>query len=168
MKGSRIGVTKFCKIFSKIFIVSFIAWFILNPRFTSSNALFALGIAMFSSFFFVMIAGHFVSEKLFDFLFKLGFYQYLIFMVKEITVSSFEVLCSVFSKAGYQGEIVTITIPDGAPMGKVLLVISSVILTPGTSVVAVHDRTLMIHCLLHSCTSIQNGEFVNKVLSFKF
>lgn len=168
IKDSKVNVTKFCKVFCKILVVSFIIWFVLNPSFESSNMLFALTIAILSSIFFMVIAGHFVLETIFDFLFKKDFYKYLIFMMKEIIVSSIDVLKSVFSKGQYQGKVLIVPIPHGTSIGKILLVASSITLTPGTSVVAVNDYTLTIHCLLPNNISIQNGEFIHKVLSFKF
>ena len=89
-------------------------------------------------------------------------------MIKEIVLSSYCVVKSIFFTHKYQDSIVIIDIPEKISMGKLLLLSSSITLTPGTSVILIEDKKMHIHCLLEENTSIKNGDFVNKILSFKF
>jgi multisubunit Na+/H+ antiporter MnhE subunit len=164
MKKIKLPVKRFIK----MFVFAFAIWLILNPSLEKHNLYFAAIVSFLSSLFFVTIAGNFISPNVFDFFFKKDFYKYSIFMAKEVILSSYSILKSALTTQKYKSKIVAIPIPQKIPTGKLLLLSSSITLTPGTSVVLIEDGKIYIHCLIEENESIQNGEFVNKILSFKF
>ena len=93
---------------------------------------------------------------------------FILFMIKEIAISSYGVVKCILTMKKYNSKIVEINVPKGISLGKTLLLSSSITLTPGTSVVLIEDGKIYIHCFKGDDDSIQDGQFVRKVLSFNF
>ena len=89
-------------------------------------------------------------------------------MIKEIALSSYGVVKCILTMKKYNSKIVEINVPQGISLGKTLLLSSSITLTPGTSVVLIEGGKIYIHCFQDANASVQDGDFVKKVLSFNF
>jgi multisubunit Na+/H+ antiporter MnhE subunit len=101
--------------------------------------------------------------------FKKDFYLYIAFITKEIVSSSIHVLKSGLVLRKFDDEIIQITLPKNISTYRILLIVISITITPGTSVIGVDGNKLTVHCLTKSTkTSLQEMTFINKVLSLKF
>jgi len=154
--------------FLKMFTFTFVIWFILNPSIEEHNFYFAGIVGLLASLFLLAISNTFISPKIFDFFFKKDFYKYILFMIKEIALSSYGVVKCILTMKKYNSKIVEINVPQGISLGKTLLLSSSITLTPGTSVVLIEGGKIYIHCFQDANASVQDGDFVKKVLSFNF
>lgn len=161
-------IQNFVYSFVKIFIFVFLIWFVLSPSLEKYNIYLAIGVGFLSSLFFHVLPQDFMSSNIFDFLFKKDFYKYAVFMAKEAIVSAYAVIKAILLGKKYESNIVIMNIPENISIGKTLLLTSSITLTPGTSVILIQDGKMYVHCLLKEGLSITDGNFVNKVLSFKF
>ena len=159
--------------FITFFIIAIISWFILVPNFTKSYLIVSVIVATVCTLLLTVIinASSFQHiANVFKCLFKWSFYKYLFFMFKEIVLSTYDVLkhALMFSHK-YHSQIIIITLPKNTPVDKTLLVMISIILTPGTTVIDSDEENLTVHCLTKNAhNSMQEMTFVNKVLSFNF
>ncbi len=104
-----------------------------------------------------------------NFLFKKNFYLYIKFIIKEIVLSSIHILKTALVVRKFDDEIIQITLPKDISTYRILLVVISITITPGTSVIGVDGSKLTVHCLTKSTkNSLEEMTFVHKVLSFKF
>ncbi len=155
------------------FIITVIIWFVLVPNFTKSYFIVSIIVATPSALLLTVIVDtpsykHVVN--VFKCFFKWNFYQYLFFMFKEIILSTCDVLkCGLTFSRKYHSQIIVITLPNNTPLDKTLLVMFSIILTPGTTVIDSNKENLTVHCLTKNAyNSMKEMTFVNKVLSFNF
>ena len=101
--------------------------------------------------------------------FQKDFYLYIKFVTKEIVLSSIHILHTALTLKNFEDDIITITMPQNISTYQTLLVVISITITPGTSVINVEKNKLTVHCLTKSIkNSLEEMTFVHKVLSFKF
>lgn len=159
--------------FVKFLIISYTIWFVITPSFTLNGFKLNLLIAFITAVFLCYVIELSFYKHMLNFLafFKrIGFYKYLAFMVKEITISAYYVVMYGFNfRKPYYSQIITITLPPHTPFDKSLLVLASIILTPGTTVIKTDGKTLTVHCLTEPAyQTIEEGNFVKTILSFNF
>lgn len=158
----------------RISVIFAIIWLILSPHFTLANIIICIIASMASSLIFMLLLKKNVSNKMLQiltvgFIFKKDFYLYTLFITKEIVSSSIHVLKTGLVLRKFADEIIEITLPNNISTYRTLLVVISITITPGTSVVGVNGSKLMVHCLTqYSKNSLNEMTFIHKVLSFKF
>jgi multisubunit Na+/H+ antiporter MnhE subunit len=158
----------------RISVIFAIIWLILSPHFTLANIIICIIASMASSLIFMILLKKNVSNKMLQtltagFIFKKDFYLYTLFITKEIISSSLHILKTGLVLRKFADEIIEITLPNNISAYRTFLVVISITITPGTSVVGVNGSKLMVHCLTqHSKNSLNEMTFIHKVLSFKF
>ena len=155
------------------FIIAIIGWFILVPNFIKAYIMISVVVSTLSALLLTIIVDtpsykHVVN--VFKCFFKWNFYKYLSFMFKEIMLSTCDVLkCGLTFSRKYHSQILVITLPNSTPLNKVLLVIFSITITPGTTVVDSDKENITVHCLTkNTYSSMKEMTFIKKVISFNF
>ncbi len=92
------------------------------------------------------------------------------FMFVEVMKSTFDALKDAFNfSRTYRSKVIHITLPRRTTVDKALLITLSIIITPGTTIIEIQDKTLTVHCLTKSAyQSMEDMSFVKKILSFNF
>ena len=165
---------KFHQTFIKLSVIIAIIWLLLSPSFTLANVIICVIVSLISSLIFTLMLHQNISSKMLEILtmkcfFQKDFYLYIKFITKEIVLSSIHILHTALTLKNFEDEIIQITLPKNISTYQTLLVIISITITPGTSVINVEKNKLTVHCLTKSIkNSLEEMTFVHKVLSFKF
>ena len=165
---------KFHQNYIRIFFIVAIIWLFISPVFTFANITICLVASLVSSLIFTLLLRKIISNKMLEiltmnFLLQKDFYRYLKFITKEIFSSSIHVLKYGLVLRKFDDEIIEITLPNNISTYRTLLVVISITITPGTSVVGVDGSKLTVHCLTqYAKNSLNEMTFIRKVLSFKF
>ncbi len=160
--------------FTKLAVIIAIIWLLLSPSFTLANVIICVIVSLISSLIFTLLSHKNISSKMLEMLtmscfFKKDFYLYIAFITKEIVSSSIHILKTALVVRKFDDEIIQITLPKNISTYRILLVVISITITPGTSVIGVDGSKLTVHCLTKSAkNSLEEMTFVHKVLSFKF
>jgi len=162
------------KNFIKLSVIITVIWLLLSPSFTLINVIICVIVSLISSLIFTVLLHKNISRRMFKILtmhcfFQKDFYLYIKFITKEIILSSIHILHTALTLKNFEDDIITITIPQNISTYQTLLVVISITITPGTSVINVAKNKLTVHCLTKSIkNSLEEMTFVHKVLSFKF
>ena len=162
------------KNFIKLSVIITVIWLLLSPSFTLINVIICVIISLISSLIFTLLLHKNISSRMFKILtmhcfFQKDFYLYIKFVTKEIVLSSIHILHTALTLKNFEDDIITITMPQNISTYQTLLVVISITITPGTSVINVEKNKLSVHCLTKSIkNSLEEMTFVHKVLSFKF
>lgn|GEM_PF-5514092 len=160
--------------FVKLAVIIAIVWLIISPSFTLANVIICVIVSLISSLIFTLLSHKNISSKMLEmltmnFFFKKNFYLYIKFIIREVVLSSIHILKTALVVRKFDDEIIQITLPKNISTYRILLVVISITITPGTSVIGVDGSKLTVHCLTKSAkNSLQEMTFVHKVLSFKF
>lgn len=160
--------------FATLTVVIAVIWLVMKPDFTIASIAICLIASGISAFLFTRVLRRGFSEKMIKILagglfLKKDFHRYLIFMVREIYTSTLHILKNAIVLKQFEDEIITITLPSHVSTYRIFLVVKSITITPGTSVIGVDGKTLTVHCLTKSSkNSLEEMRFINTILSFKF
>ncbi len=89
-------------------------------------------------------------------------------MTQEIFTSTVDILQVAIKSKIFNDEIIKIALPQNISAYRTLLVVKSITLTPGTSVIDVEGNIITVHCLTKSSkNSLEEMRFIHKLLSFQ-
>lgn len=154
------------KNFIKLWSLLFILWLLLSGQFNRTFILLGLGCA-----FAVALVCHrflyFEGEEKRHFIFEVGILPlsgYLLWLVKEIAISSFQVMRIVSRRhIDIQPQIVTFEWKVDSPVAKAVL-INSITLTPGTLSISEENDVYTVHALTEEAKkSLLTMEMQNRI-----
>ena len=148
----------------KILLLLSILWFLFSG--SEDHFMIICGIVSVAFTFVVCLIGKIVSSE--SFILKPYFFRYIYFLIKNIIISSIQVVKIIYSEKSFiNPEIMIVNISNLTDQDKVLFS-NLITMTPGTFVISVEKDSFLIHAIDKSNLNFKkNNEITNLLKKMK-
>lgn len=148
----------------KIFLLLSILWLLFSG--SKDYFMIACGIVSVILTFIICLIGKIISPN--SFILKPYFFKYIYFLIKNIIISSIQVIKIIYSEKSFiDPEIMIVNISNLTNQDKVLFS-NLITMTPGTFVISVEKNSFLIHAIDKSNLNFKkNNEITNLLKKMK-